>query len=204
MESIYPLTYGKHMHSQLIRAEVYLDQRTRTLELLIQKVINSLDPDELDVILEDIRHTLSLLDEVRQDIQSVEPEISFWERVNIFKESERERDLKHFKTEQREFLSQLREVVVELKRIISLTMQDVFAVKLKLYLGAAFEQADSLKARNGHGKAKIKGKQKLLDMLRDTDIEYSRKFGYDEGVVIEEDLLEAVLKTLLRREGITL
>ncbi len=192
------------MDSELVCPEVYLIQTTDIVELLVQKVINSLDPDELDMVLEDLRRTLQLLEEVRADIRTVEPEISFWERMNIFKESEKERDLKHFKTEQREFLTQLDEVVSELKRMISLAIQDLFAVQLKLQLGAAFVQAESLKAKNNHGKAKIKGKQRLMDMLRHTDITYSRQFGYDEGVVLEEDLLEEVLRNLISREGITL
>lgn len=174
------------------------------VQLLVRKVINSLDPDELDMVLADLRNTLNLLDEVRADIESVEPSISFWERINVFKQSEKERDLKHFKSEQREFLGQLDEVVAELKRIISLKIQEVFAVQLKLQLGAAFVQAESLRASNSHGKAKIKGQKKLLEMLRHTDIVYSRKFGYDEGVVLEEELSEEVLRDILRRQGISL
>lgn len=136
-----------------------------------------------------------ILEEIRSDLEAVRPEISFWERLNIFDRSENEeRELQY----RRELLAEkhhLNALQKEIREIIVAAIDRTFSARLKLNNTLLLLQAESLKAK-GNSKVRIKGKSKLIDMLVEMDKELSDKFGFEYGLVKEEELVEAILERL--------
>jgi len=136
-----------------------------------------------------------ILEEIRSDLESVKPEISFWERLNIFETSENEeRELQY----RRELLAERRHLNAlqsEIREIIVAAIDRTFSARLKLNYTILLRQAESLKAK-GNSKVKIKGKSKLMDLLVEMDKELSDRFGFEYGLVKEEELVEAIIERL--------
>ena len=136
-----------------------------------------------------------ILEEIRSDLDAVRPEISFWERLNVFETSENEKREQQYRRELLAEKHHLLSLQAEIREKIVEAIDRTYSVRLKLNNTLLLLQAESLKAK-GNSKVKIKGKVKLIDMLVSMDQELSDRFGFEYGPVKEDDLVEAIIERL--------
>ena len=173
------------------------------MDVLIDSVMDNINEPLAREQVDELLEMDYFVDEIKEDIKSVRPHISFWDKLNVFSKTEAERDMKHFQDElkaQRE----LREKVLDaLKTTIVQAIGDTYAVRLKIQLASLREKAESIRATQSGAasncRCSVKGKNKLIKMLQQVDSEFSEQFNFMPGPIDEDELIGGVISRLVQQ-----
>jgi hypothetical protein len=167
------------------------------MQNLVDAVIANIDPGQMRELIALKSEAEGILDEIRYDIESVQPEISFWDRINIFQTTESEAREEQYRRELIDERNHLYAIRAEIREKVVVAIDKTYSVRLKLHMGLIYKQAEDLRDKRGSKRSShIKGKKQLLELITFVEEDLCDRFGLDYGRVEEEELIEAILKRL--------
>ena len=167
------------------------------MQSLVDAVIGNINPGEMRELIALKAEAEDIMDEIRYDIEQVRPDISIWDRINIFHTSESEAREEQYRRELIDEGNNLDAIRAEIREKVVAAIDNTYSVRLKLHMGVILKQAEDLRSRGGSRRSRyIKGKKKLIETIGFIDDELSSRFGLDYGQVGEDELIEAIIRRL--------
>lgn len=165
---------------------------------LVDAVLVNIDAAGMQQLISLKAEAETILDEIRTDLDAVRPEISFWDRINVFRLSESElleRDYRRELLDEKRNLAGIRADIHE--KVLS-AINRTYSAKLKLHLSELLTQAEALRGVHGPKgqRKKVKGKKEMILKIELIDEELSDRFGFDPGPVMEAHLVQAIIGRL--------
>ena len=168
------------------------------MQSLVKAVLVNIDSAGMQELINLKIEAEDILEEIRGDLEAVRPEISFWDRINVFRKTENELREESYRRELIDERQNLKLISEDIRTKVVSAIDRTYSVRLKLHLGRLMMQADALRSTGGSdgSSRKVKGKKKLLETLELVDEEHSTRFDFEPGPVKEEDLIQAITERL--------
>jgi hypothetical protein len=177
------------------------------MENLLAIIRSHIDTRELDSLLSELRSLDLALDQKMEDIRGAQQNVTVWERINVFTNSDAELELLRENKEYQQIRNEHARVVERIKEQIRNAIYADPRIRIKIQMTEAIKACDKLKVEHKWGFGgkthdyQIRGHGALRENLRALSENVNAHLDFTTDPLDAEDLLNLVYDEILRESG---
>ena len=179
------------------------------METIKRMILERIDQDAVNTLLRHLKEADSALDAIQADVDEVNKEVSFWDRVNVFTKTGSEQELSHYKREYKEVKREHSAILSDIKLLIREAIDRCLPVRMKIQLAEVDNRAKNLRVSRAHGMGhnpqmgsmRIQGVNELQNSIMQMDGLISEAYDLAPGKVDVTMAVSAVYRHILKSGG---
>lgn len=176
------------------------------MKILIEKIVNQLDPVMIESEVGKIRDINLDMDDIRVIIDGLKEEMNVWEKLNPFSQSEEKKELKYHKGELRFYQKEYDAITNQIRGSIRSVIQSTPSLRMKATVSDMQRTVDNLRSKlrlrqNQSGKNHSRAREigDLEKQIHVLDVLLENEFGFTPGRLSENEMTEIVLREILNK-----